>query len=92
VTVWTYTILSVCIVSLISFIGVFSLALARDKLQKILLFLVSFAAGGLFGDAFIYLLPESFKKLGWGLALWRCWCWWGSREPGKQQRCITLMI
>jgi zinc and cadmium transporter len=68
VHIWTYTILSVCIVSLISLIGVFSLALARDKLQKILLFLVSFAAGGLFGDAFIHLLPESFKKLGWGLA------------------------
>jgi zinc and cadmium transporter len=66
--VWIYTILSVSIVSLISLIGVFSLALARDKLQKILLFLVSFAAGGLFGGAFIHLLPESFKNLSLGLS------------------------
>lgn len=65
---WTYTLLSVGIVSLISLIGVFALALNKDALKKLLFFLVSFAVGGLFGDAFIHLLPESFKTFGFGLA------------------------
>jgi len=62
--VWTYSLVSVIIVSLISLIGVFTLSLKREVLYKILLFLVSFAVGGLFGDAFIHLLPEAFKELG----------------------------
>jgi len=62
--VWIYSLVSVIAVSLISLIGVFTLALKRDTLSKILLFLVSFAVGGLFGDTFIHLLPEAFTKLG----------------------------
>ena len=62
--VWVYSLVSVIIVSLISLIGVFTLSLKRDFLQRILLFLVSFAVGGLFGDAFIHLLPEAFNNLG----------------------------
>jgi len=65
--VWIYTLASVFIVSAISLIGVFFLSLRQDRLKKLLLFLVSFAVGGLFGDAFIHLLPESFEKLGTGL-------------------------
>jgi len=38
-----------------------------EDTKKVLLFLVSFAVGGLFGDAFIHLLPESFEKLGTNL-------------------------
>jgi zinc and cadmium transporter len=60
--VWTYTLLSVVIVSLISLIGVFTLAMDRIFLQKILLYMVSFAVGALLGDAFIHLLPETFEK------------------------------
>jgi zinc and cadmium transporter len=62
--VWIYTLVSVILVSAVSLIGIFSLSLNRDRLQKILLFLVSFAVGGLFGDAFIHLLPQTFKELG----------------------------
>lgn len=62
--VWAYSIVSVTIVSLISLIGVVTLSLKRNFLEKILLFLVSFAIGGLFGDAFIHLLPQAFKDLG----------------------------
>ena len=62
--VWIYTLVSVALVSAISLIGVFSLSLNQERLKKILLFLVSFAVGGLFGDAFIHLLPQSFEKLG----------------------------
>jgi len=66
--VWIYTLVSVALVSAISLIGVFSLSLNQERLKKILLFLVSFAVGALFGDAFMHLLPESFEKLGFNLA------------------------
>ena len=62
-TVWFYTISSVCIVSLISLIGIFTLSINRDKLQKFLIYLVSLSAGTLLGDAFIHLVPESYKNL-----------------------------
>ncbi|MGE5583015.1 MAG: ZIP family metal transporter [Bacillota bacterium] len=64
---WFYTIISVLIVSGVSLIAVFFLAFEEDKIRKLLLFLVSFAAGGLFGDAFIHLLPDSFSRPGGGL-------------------------
>ncbi len=57
-----YTITSVVIVSLISFIGILFITIKTQRLSKILLFLVSFAAGSLFGDAFIHLLPEAFEQ------------------------------
>ena len=62
--VWTYSIISVILVSLVSLIGVFTLSLKKERLHKITLFLVSFAVGGLFGDAFIHILPEAFEGLG----------------------------
>lgn len=65
--VWIYTIISVVLVSAISLVGIFFLSLDRNKLNKILLLLVSFAVGGLFGDAFIHLLPKSFEKIGTNL-------------------------
>lgn len=60
--VWLYTMVSVLIVSLISLIGIFTLSLKQSFLQKILLYMVSFAVGGLLGDAFIHLMPEAFEK------------------------------
>lgn len=66
--VWIYTIVSVILVSLISLVGIFFLAADRVRLQKILLVLVSFAIGGLAGDAFIHLIPEAFDELGTGLS------------------------
>lgn len=61
--VWVYALVSVLIVSVISLIGIFFLSLDRSRLQKMLLFLVSFAVGGLVGDALIHLIPESFERL-----------------------------
>ena len=61
--IWIYTLTSVTIISLVSFVGVFTLSVGREKLRKIILFLVSFAAGALFGDAIIHLLPESFEEI-----------------------------
>ncbi len=57
-----YTYSAVIIVSLISFIGVLSLALKQEVIQKISLYLVSFSAGTLLGDVFIHLLPEAADK------------------------------
>lgn len=60
--VWGYSIVSVIVVSLISLIGIAALLLNKE-IKKITLLLVSFAVGGLFGDAFIHLLPESFEDM-----------------------------
>ena len=65
--VWIYSLASVLIVSLISFVGLLTLAIKADKLKKILLYMVSFSAGALFGDAFIHLLPEAVEEMGFGL-------------------------
>lgn len=57
-----YSFLGVSIVSVISLVGVVGLSLKKETIRKTTLFLVSFAVGGLFGDAFIHLLPEAFKS------------------------------
>lgn len=61
---WLYTILSVILVSCISLVGVTTLAINTEKLKRGLLYLVSFAAGALLGDAFLHLLPEAVEKVG----------------------------
>jgi len=65
--IWLYSVTSVLIVSLMSFVGVLTLSIKAEKLKKILLYLVSFSAGALFGDAFIHLLPEIVEEVGFGL-------------------------
>ncbi len=67
IAVWFYSIISVLIVSLISFVGVFTLGIKAEKLRKILIYFISFSAGALFGDAFIHLMPEIIKEQGFGL-------------------------
>lgn len=65
--VWTYSLASVFIISLISFIGIFTLSLNTRKLRSILIYLVSFSAGALLGDVFIHLLPEIIKEFSFTL-------------------------
>ncbi len=60
--VWFYTLASVLVVSLISFIGVVTLSVNQKRLHKILLYLVSFSAGALLGDVFIHLIPELIEN------------------------------
>lgn len=60
--VWAYSLLSVFIISLISLIGALTLSLKEKILSVLLVFLVSFAAGGLLGDVFIHLLPEMVEE------------------------------
>ena len=59
-----YALLSVILVSLITFVGILTVSMKMDKLRKILLYLVSFAAGGLLGGAFIHLIPETIAEFG----------------------------
>ncbi|MFN4212788.1 MAG: ZIP family metal transporter [Microgenomates group bacterium] len=59
-----FSLISVIIVSLISFIGAFSLIIKKEKLKNYLIYLVSFSAGALFGDVFFHLLPEIINDYG----------------------------
>ena len=54
----TLSLLSVILVSVVSFAGVLTLVLKDVTIRKFLLYFVAFSAGALFGDAFIHLLPE----------------------------------
>lgn len=58
---WVYSLASVGIVSVVSLAGLFTIAVNEARLKKALVFFVSFAVGGLFGDVFIHILPDIFE-------------------------------
>ncbi len=62
--VWFYAVASVFLVSLVSLVGITTISISEEKLKKAVFILVSLAAGSLFGDAFIHLIPESFVHSG----------------------------
>jgi zinc and cadmium transporter len=66
---WLLGLTSVIIISAISLVGVLVLWLKDQQLKKILLYLVSFSVGGLFGDAFIHLIPEAIEESGFGTSI-----------------------
>jgi len=66
---WIYALASVLIVSLLSLIGVFTLAVKDPTLNRILLYFVSFSAGALLGDAFLHLLPEAVEEAGFAIGI-----------------------
>jgi len=49
--------------ALLGFVGVFSLWLSKQDIEKIVHILTAFAAGSLLGGAFFHLLPESLHEL-----------------------------
>ncbi|HPV66526.1 MAG TPA: ZIP family metal transporter [archaeon] len=57
-----YSLISILIISTISIIGITVFFTNEKKLPNILLFLISFSAGALLGDAFIHLLPEAMDS------------------------------
>jgi zinc and cadmium transporter len=67
--IWSYSIISVLIVSLISLLGAVTLLFKIIRFKSVLYFFVSFAAGALLGDAFIHLLPEAVEEFGFTLQL-----------------------
>jgi zinc and cadmium transporter len=61
---WAYAILSVLFISIMSLVGLASFLVGKKRIPSLLLFLISFAAGSLFGGAFLHLLPEAVEKIG----------------------------
>jgi zinc and cadmium transporter len=66
---WILGLTSVIVISAVSLTGVLVLWLKDKQLEKILLYLVSFSVGGLFGDAFIHLIPEAIEEGGFGISV-----------------------
>lgn len=62
--VFTYIIFATLIVSAISLVGVLTLFIKKDLLDKLLLSMVALAAGVLLGGGFLHLLPEAVEPLG----------------------------
>jgi zinc and cadmium transporter len=65
---WIFGLISVVAISLLSLVGIFTIWLAENKLKKAFIYMVSFAAGGLIGDAFLHLIPEAAEEAGLGVA------------------------
>jgi zinc and cadmium transporter len=59
---WTYVLSSVIVVSAISLIGIATISLSDRIVKRTIFISVSLAAGAMFGDAFIHILPESFAE------------------------------
>lgn len=58
-----WIILTTTVISLLSLIGVLTLAISDKLLKKVLLALVGLSAGTLLGGAFLHLIPESMHEL-----------------------------
>jgi zinc and cadmium transporter len=56
--IWIQALAAVSLISALSLIGSLTLVGASKLLGKVLVFVISFAAGALLGDAFLHLLPE----------------------------------
>jgi len=61
-TIYIYAFISVIAVSIISFVGTFSLSLKEEIVKKYINLFISLAVGALLGDAFIHLIPEIFEN------------------------------
>jgi len=68
-SVWLYSLASVVGISLVSLVGIVTIVLRAHHLKRILMYFVSFSAGGLLGDAMIHLLPEAVEKSGFTIML-----------------------
>ncbi|HAM88477.1 MAG: Zinc/iron permease [Candidatus Falkowbacteria bacterium GW2011_GWC2_38_22] len=62
-SIFLYIILSTFLITLCVWVAVFLLALKKDTLQRISIFLVSLSAGSFLGGAFLHLLPEAAEKI-----------------------------
>lgn len=58
---YLYAFISVVIVSLISFVGIFTLSLREEILRKYVFVFISLAVGALLGDALIHIIPEALE-------------------------------
>ncbi len=58
---YIYAFIGVLVVSLVSFVGVFTLSLKEEILRKYIFIFISLSVGALLGDAFIHLIPEALE-------------------------------
>lgn len=65
--IYAYILISVFAVSCVSLIGILTMSMMKEKLQKMTILLVSFATGSLFGGSFLHLIPETYEHMGIGL-------------------------
>ena len=70
---FVYALGAVAIVSLVSFSGLVAIAMREAALKRVVFLLVGLAAGSLFGDALIHLIPEALEsgmgEIGLGIAV-----------------------
>lgn len=64
--VWTQAIASVLLISEISLLGVFALGMDPRSMSKVTAYVACLAIGGLLGNAFTHLIPESFESVSEG--------------------------
>jgi len=57
-----YALISTFLISLISLVGIITLAIKDKFLQGILFCLIGFSAGALIGGAFLHILPEALER------------------------------
>lgn len=62
--IWFYSLASVLLVSLLSLVGLATLGVSRERLQRVLFYLVSFSTGALLGDVFLHIIPEIMEGEG----------------------------
>ena len=62
--IFSYILISTFLISLLAFVGAIILFLKEKFLDRVLLILVSFAAGALIGGAFLHLIPEVIEQVG----------------------------
>lgn len=61
---WAYSLSSVAVVSLISFVGALTVAVGIRRLNWAIPLLISLAVGALLADALVHLLPEAYESTG----------------------------
>ena len=61
---WVYSLASAGLVSLISLVGIVTLMIGVQRLDRVIPLLISLAVGALFGDALVHLLPQAFEGSG----------------------------
>lgn len=57
-----FILISTFLVSIISLIGAFTLAVRKNLLEAIIFSLIAFSAGAMIGGAFLHLIPEALEK------------------------------
>lgn len=64
-----FALLSTLIISLLAVVGLIIFIIKKDHLNQLLIYLISFSAGALFGNVFFHLIPEISEETGFNLNL-----------------------